>query len=170
MAAMKDGIQLMRDQCRSLGLNQAEFLTSHLADFQATAIRNVLIYEFGAQPKGNALVLPDGLTLAGDYEGVFSPAVPIAWAEVPAATEDAKFAYLSGQANKNVHFFFLPDEASISWMETKLPYNYINVKIRRLKQEVLSSGMWSKTGQPLRITNNETVELYVNTALSQRTK
>ena len=168
MAAMKKGIQLMRDQCRLLGLRNAQFLTSHLSDFQATAIRNVLIYDFGAQPKENALSLPDGLTLASDYEGVFSPAVPIAWAEVPGANDDAKFAHLAAQANKHVHFFFLPDDASIDWMEFHLPYNYINVKIRRLKRDVLASGMWTKTGPSLRITNNEAVDLYLNTAISQR--
>jgi hypothetical protein len=168
MAAMKSGIQLMRDQCRLLRLRHAEFVTSHLSDFQATAIRNVLIYEFGARPKENALLLPDGLTLASDYEGVFSPAVPVAWAEVPGATEDAKFTHLSAQANEHVHFFFLPDDASIEWMELHLPYNYINVKIRRLKRDVLASGMWAKIGSPLRITNNEVVELYLNTAISQR--
>jgi len=163
MAALKDGIELIRSESRRVGLKKAEFLTAHLADFQASALRNVLIYEYGGVPEGNEFTLPDGLVLAANYENVFGAAVPLSWGEVPGANDAEKYQHLADLANEHVDFFFLPDEASIDWMERERAYNYINVKIRGLKRKLLGTGAWRKTGPTIRITNQEAVELYVNT-------
>jgi hypothetical protein len=168
MAALRQGLNEIQAECQRLGLRRAEFLTSHLSDFQATALGNVLIYEYAAIPRGGGFDLPNGLTLAASYEGRFSPAVPLSWTEVPAPTEDTKFAYLVTQARDHVDFFFLPDDPSIDWMERHLPYNYMNLKIRRLKRELLASGAWQPLGPALRITNNETVNLFVARRLTAK--
>jgi hypothetical protein len=160
--AIRDSIRRIEQDCNARGLVSAEFITSHLADFQAFALTNVLIYDLDAIPEGDGYRLPGGLHLKSELTGLFSPAVLISWQGVPGANDEEKVAYLSKVANETVDYFFLPDAASIDSMEKDRAYNYINLKIRGVKRAVLSQGRWTMVGSPIRVSAIETVELYRN--------
>ncbi len=161
MASLKRGITMIREDARRKGRKEARFLTAHLMDFTALAMQNVLIFDFGAIPRGGLLTLPDGLRMRADHEGLFSAAVPVNWNDdIPGRTDEEKVRYLVELANRDVDYFFLPDEASIDWMERFRPFNTINTKMRGLKTHILASGRWQPVGEPLVATPQETVTLY----------
>jgi hypothetical protein len=161
MAALKRGIALIRQDARLAGKAEAQFLTAHIVDFQASALRNVLVFEFGATPRRGVFTLPDGLRLRADLEGQFFAAVPMNWEnDVPGRTDEEKIRRLVEVANRRVDYFFLPDEASIDWMEKFRANNFINTKMRVLKARLLASGRWQPIGEPLVATAHETVVLY----------
>ena len=161
MAAVKQGLSLIREDARSRGKAKIEFVTSHLGDFQASALRNVLVYELGAQLRKGDYRLPDGLVMRADYEAPFSPPVPLNWErDLPGKTDEAKIEYLTGMANSQIDYFFLPDEKTIGWLEKNRAYNFINTKIRKIKEKLLASGRWQPLGAPLVVSEGETVILY----------
>ncbi len=167
MSSVRTGIERMRAESARAGWKDAEFLTAHIVDFQVSGVKDVMIYDLGAVPLNGALKLPDGLVLHSFHEDLFGPAVPIAWKQIPGANDDERFHHLVATANRDARFFFFPDEASIDWIEKERPYNFINTKVRRLKKEVLASGTWHMLGEPIRVSNFETVELYVNSIALQ---
>ena len=101
MAALKRGLSLMRDDAIAHGKHEIEFTTSHLVDFQASALRNVLVFELGSAVHKGAYRLPDGLLLRASYENRFSPAVPLNWdKDLPGKTDDEKLAYIVDVADR----------------------------------------------------------------------
>ena len=161
MPALQRGLSLMRDDAIAHGKREIEFTTSHLVDFQASALRNVLVYELGAAVHKGAYRLPDGLLVRASYEGKFSPAVPLNWdQDLPGKTDDEKLAFLADVAGKSIDYYFLPDDPSIDWMEKNRPGNFINTKMRGLKAKLLASGLWQPVGEPLVASEYETVILY----------
>ncbi len=162
MPALKRGLSLMRDDAIAHGKHEIEFNTSHLVDFQASALRNVLVYELGSSVHKGTYRLPDGLIVRASYEGQFSPAVPLNWTQdLPGKTDDEKLAYMADVAGQKIDYYFLPDDPSIDWMEKNRSGNFINTKMRGLKAKLLASGLWQPVGEPLIASENETVILYV---------
>ena len=161
MAALRRGIELMRRDTRQRERREARFVTAHLMDFQASALRNVLVFDLGATPRKGLYTLPDGLRLRCDHEDRFSAAVPLSWnRELPGATDDEKIRRLVELANREIDYFFLPDEASVAWMEKNRTFNFVNTKMRALKAALLATGRWEAVGEPLVATPMETVTLY----------
>src|SRR5271165_837882 len=161
MAALKRGLSLMRIDAIAHGKREIEFTTSHLVDFQASALRNVLVYELGSAVHKGTYRLPDGLLVRASYEDQFSPAVPLNWdKDLPGKTDDEKLAYIVDVADKNIDYYFLPEDQSIGWMEKNRPFNFINTKMRGLKAKLLASGLWQPVGEPLVASDFETVILY----------
>jgi len=162
MAPLKRGIELIESDSKRRGKTKVQFLTAHLGDYQASGLRNVLFFEFGAVPVEGGLQLPDGVWLGAFQEDRFSPAVPVSWNRLPGADDAAKIRGLVAIAAAEVDYFFLPDDRTIGWLEQHRSFNFINLKMRDLKRELFATNGWRQVGEPLQITNDEIVELFAN--------
>ena len=161
MAALEQGIDLIQTDATARGKRDVQFTTSHIVDFQTSALRNVLIYERGARVHSGAYRLASGLILRADHEWVMSPAVAMNWnVEIPGKNDAEKCAYLVALARQRLDYLFLPDDDSIAWMEQNRAQNFINTKIRMIKTAILASGHWTPFGPPLVASDYERVVLY----------
>jgi hypothetical protein len=159
MASVTQGIVQMFDDTRRRNKRELNFTTSHLADFQASMIRNVLYFEFAGEFVRHAIRVQD-LTVRATHEHLFSPAVPISWHEIAGRTDEEKYSTLVQVALADLDYIFLPDEPTLDFLEKHKRHNFINVKVRGLKRRLLATGRWKQVGEPIRATPNETVVLY----------
>lgn len=160
MQAIRSGIQRMHDDAVSRGKVSAGFATAHILEFHETAIRNVLIFEFGSVPHGGRYPY-GGVTFFAVHAGAFGAAVPVAWqSEVPGRDEEQRLRNLVQLALRDAGYFFLPDDRTLDWMEQNRAGITINLKTRAFKRLLLATGRWEQLGAPLVASSVETVVLY----------
>ena len=160
MAAMKQAIGLMHDDALQSHKPKVSFATAHSLDFGEAALRNVLVYDFGAALQGTDYVY-DGIRFRVAHNWEFAPVVPLTWNnDITGATDDAKLTTLVNLALNDIDYFFLPDQPSLDWMERNAARNFINTKARAFQQKLLSTGRWESLGPPLIESPHETVQLF----------
>ncbi len=160
MPALRRAVDLMRDDTLRGGRTLARFATAHIADFDALGLRSVLVFEFGAAPRNNALTYGD-VTFRAEDTGQFGPAVRASWdRDVAGRNDEEKLATLVSLASKDLDYVFLPDARSLDWLEKNRAFNFANTKTRALKSRLLATGQWEPLGEPLVASANETVQLY----------
>jgi hypothetical protein len=169
--AIRQGIEWMREDSLRRKLLKVDFVTLHNWNFQVQFVRNVLINEYGYREVRPSMLSPEGVTWmrqhVWDYnrlEGFdipFNATVPLIWDKVVEGTGDAqKIEWLLSEARNEIDYVFIPDEATIDFMEKYISHNFINTKVRAIRKRFLESGEWKKIGTPLAITDFERVELY----------
>ncbi len=137
MPALRRAVELMRDDTLSAGRTLARFVTVHIADFDAVALRSVLVFEYGARPRNNALTY-GGVTFRPEDTVAFGTAVPVAWErDVAGRNDEEKLATLVSLASRDLDYIFLPDARSLDWMEKNRAFNFANTKARAVKTRVL---------------------------------
>jgi hypothetical protein len=159
MATLKQAIELMRADAISHGRNRIAFQTAHLWYFNADFIKNVLIYEFGADTDGTYIRTPDGICWESPYGGQFNAAVPVSWSEIIGKTDAEKIETLFREGG-DLDYIFFPDASTIDILERDLPSNFINLKVRAIKKRFLESGAWLPVGSLLEMSPREHVQMY----------
>lgn len=160
MPAMRAAIDRMHDDALHHGRHQANFATAHIVDFEETALRNVLVFDYGAIPRGGDYPYA-GVTFRTPHAGIFNAAVPLTWQQdIPGRTDDEKLGTLLKFADRDIDYFFLPDAPSLTWQEHNRAFNFINTKTREFKRRLLATGRWEPLGEPLVASPYETVSLY----------
>jgi hypothetical protein len=87
--------------------------------------------------------------------------VALVWQEdVEGSTDEEKIEWMLRTARKDIDYIFIPDDATIDFMEKYIAHNFINTKVRAIKKRFLDSGEWETLGTPLAITDFERVQLY----------
>ncbi|MEO8662089.1 MAG: hypothetical protein ABI693_26730, partial [Bryobacteraceae bacterium] len=160
MAAMKQAITLMHDDALQSHKPKVSFATAHSVGFSEGALRNVLVYDFGATLQGTDYVY-DGIHFRVDHNWEFAPVVPLTWEnDIAGATDDAKLTTLVNFALNDIDYFFLPDQPSLDWMEKNVSNYFINTKARAFQQRLLATGRWRPLGPPLVESPHEIVQLF----------
>jgi hypothetical protein len=170
MSAMRQGIDWMREDSLRKKLPRVDFVAFHSWNFHPFFMRNVLINEYGYRSSRWFLVSPEGIPWEpvhvwkhseDSYELPFTASDASFWDDDVAGTTDAEKIESAYQtAQKDIDYVFLPDDATIDFMEQYIAHNFINTKVRTIKKRFLDSGEWEKIGTPLAITDFERVQLY----------
>ena len=160
MPALRRAVELMHDDTVASGRTLARFATAHIVDFDALALRSVLIFEYGAAPRNNLLTY-GGVAFRTEDTNAFGHAVPVRWErDVAGGNDDEKLATLVSLASRDLDYIFLPDARSLDWLEKHRAFNFMNTKTRAMKTRLLATGQWEPLGEPLVASPNETVQLY----------
>ena len=170
MSAMRQGIDWMREDSLRKKLPRVDFVTVHNWNYHPDFVRNVLINEYGYRASRWSLMSPEGIPwepfhrwshLEASYQLPFTSNVALVW-KVDAAglTDEEKIDWMVQTAATDIDYVFLPDDATIDFMEKYIAHNFINTKVRRIKMRLLDSGQWEPLGTPLTITDFERVQLY----------
>jgi hypothetical protein len=168
--AIRQAIDLMREDALRKKLPRVDFVAFHNWYFHPYFVRNVLINEYGYRASRWSLLSPEGIPWEpyhawkhseASYELLFTASVPLVWQEeVVGATDEEKIDWIYRTALENIDYVFIPDDATIDFMEKYIGGNFINTKTRSIKKRFLDSGDWEKLGSPLAITDFERVQLY----------
>lgn len=160
MPALRRAVDLMHDDTLRGGRTLARFATAHIVDFDALGLRSVLVFEYGAAPRNNALTY-GGVAFRPEDTGAFSTTVPVSWErDVAGRNDEEKLATLVFLASRDLDYIFLPDARSLDWLEKNRAFNFANTKTRAVKTRLLATGQWEPLGEPLVASPNETVQLY----------
>jgi len=160
MPALRRAVDLIHDDTLRSGRTLARFATAHIVDFDALSLRSVLVFEYGAAPRNNAMTY-GGVAFRAEDTGAFSTAVRVSWErDVAGRNDEEKLATLVSLASRDLDYIFLPDARSLDWLEKNRAFNFANTKTRALKTRLLATGQWEPLGEPLVASPNETVQLY----------
>jgi hypothetical protein len=170
MSAMRQGIDWMHEDALQKKLPRVDFVAIHNWNFHPDFVRNVLINEYGYRASRWSLVSPEGIPwepfhvwkhLEASYQLPFTSNVALVWQEdVEGSTDEEKIEWMLRTARKDIDYIFIPDDATIDFMEKYIAHNFINTKVRAIKKRFLDSGEWETLGTPLAITDFERVQLY----------
>jgi hypothetical protein len=176
MAALREAIDRMTLDASQRKLATADFVSLHNWNFHPQFVRNVLINEYGYEASHWSLTSPSGVRWEpyyvwdhpdGAYEWPFTmewpytAATPLVWRqEVPGENDDEKINWLAQTAIQHIDYIFVPDDATIDFLEKYISNNFVNTKVRAIKKRFLETGAWEMLGLPLEITNVERVEIY----------
>ena len=153
METLREIIGLMRQTAEASGKREVYYATSYVGAVQADFIRNVLIYDYGEPPRSGAL-------LRGDRSSFLTIFAPVEWEKIRGSSDEEKIQSLVDQANQNLDYLLLPDEATIDFVETHLALYVFNRKTRAFREALLADGNWRRLAGPLKANENETVYLY----------
>lgn len=157
MAGIRAAIERMHAETVRRGERVARFATPYMGDVEESAIRNVLVFEYGAVPRGESYPY-GGVEFRAPDGGVFTAPVPLNWAEnVQGRNDGEKFAWLVALAEAKVDYMLVPDEPSIRWLEKYHPERHMNTRVREYKRRLLATGRWVQLGPPIVASPEETV-------------
>jgi hypothetical protein len=162
MPAYKEAVGSLVDDARARGwIHPVRVSTVGLGGLPSMGIENVLVYEFGFRPQGRRRYRGDGLVY--ERSGIrYTPSSPVEWETMNAPAEDKIVDWLAKQASEDLAYIYLPDEAALDFLETKVAFNHGNKYARELKRRILATGRWEKITEPVPITDFESYALYVN--------
>ncbi len=170
--AFRQAIDWMRADARAHHLAKVDFVTAHSWNFHPQFLRNMLLNDYGYLFTKRSMISPEGTpwtrenlyqaeTFQYNYETPFTAAVPLVWQQQVMGANDAeKIEWLFSEARKQLDYIFLPDEPTITFMEKYIAHSYINTKTRAIRKWFLESGEWERIGEPLVVSELETVEMY----------
>jgi hypothetical protein len=144
------------------GWPRVEMYAPMLGDFHSCSVSNVLTYEYGAIPRDDkAMYIPHGLIYHFPMELTFMAPDELFWKSnlhgdsVQERLDDAVSIIAASP-----DYVFLPDEATLKWLEQERSMYYINRKTRELRSRLLALGNWVKLGDPVPVSPNEKIEVY----------
>jgi len=160
MNAVRSAIERMHADAVARRMANVAYATAHVADFQETTIRNVLIFEYGGVGRDQAYTWR-GVTFRAPDPGPFGGLHEAEWrAAVPGRDDAERIQNLVRLALRDIDYFFLPDEPTLAWIEQNRAFNFINTKTRAFERLVLATGQWDLLGAPLVVSPHETILLY----------
>jgi len=170
MSALRQGIDWMIQDAARKGLAQVDFVSFHNWNYHPSFVRNVLINEYGYRAERNFLMSLNGVRWqpsyrwkrhSGTFEGMVTTNVVRVWDdEFEGTTDEEKIDWLVQAAGRDLDYVFLPDDTTIDFMEKYISNNFINTKVRAIKNRLFETGDWEELGTPLAITDFERVQLY----------
>jgi hypothetical protein len=170
MSAIRQGIDWMREDALRKKLPRVDFVALHNWNYHPDFVRNVLINEYGYRASRWFMVSPEGIPwepfhvwkhLEASYQLPFTSNVAVVWREdVEGSTDEEKIEWMLRTARRDIDYLFIPDDATIDFMEKYIGHNFINTKVRSIKNRFLDSGEWEAIGTPMAITDFERVQLY----------
>lgn len=122
-------------------------------------MKNVLIYEFGADIDGADIMTPDGISWDTPHETHFNAAVPVTWRAIAGKTDAGKIETLVREG-RDLDYIFSPDAYTIDNLEREQGFNLVNLKVRAIKKRFLESGDWVAVGGLLEMSPGEHVQMY----------
>ena len=162
MQAYQQIIDTMLSDAKQRNKNHLTFANTYIYDVNDSSLWNCLIFEYGFRPDKFSLQ-KHGMYVDANYE--FRPGELVEWQRIPGSNDNEKISTLVQLAHDRVDYLILPDDRTTDYVEKQFPYNYINQKVRKIKEQLLDSGNWEQIGVPIMNSDQETVVIYRNKAL-----
>jgi hypothetical protein len=160
MSAHKQTIRQIVDDAKIDGLEAVTLDSSHMFYLHPFSLEGTMRFDFpGADFKS------DGIGIHGvqlQPRSVFSRVVAQAnWDELNGSPRE-RLEQLVNKADAQVDYLILPDRETADFLEQNVAHNLINQHQNELRNRILSSRNWVPVGNPIRNSDQETLQLYKN--------
>ena len=149
--ALKDISQFSTEDRLYLGVTYTHYINIRSLD-------NILKFDYLTSS------LPDQIKLASKLKlsRIFHIASPYTWKNLPGKTDSEKIRNLVNRANKELKYVIIPEDKSISYIESLPTAVITNRHLSQIKKQLLISGNWQEISDSIQVDNYEFVRLYRN--------
>jgi hypothetical protein len=146
-----------RDLRHSEHVEKAVMASTYISLINDTSLENILRFDY---PELDSTIAFPVLSYPPQSFNRIQSAAD--WEATPGTNDDEKINYLVEQANQNLDYIILPDDASIENIRSKHPHVIVNRHIGEIKKRLIQSGEWIAVGPLQKVDHDEEVQIYRN--------